>query len=95
MGLDLSNAVYPQTLRCYELNGRPLDAAHGAPLRLVAPLRYGTRHRKRIGTIAFADARPADCWAEQGHDRGSGHRGGGPARLALNGWPPPAQCAAT
>lgn len=73
VGLDLSNAVHPQTLLCYEMNGQPLTGPHGAPLRLVTPLKYGIKHLKRIGTIAFVDERPADYWAEQGYDWDSGH----------------------
>jgi DMSO/TMAO reductase YedYZ molybdopterin-dependent catalytic subunit len=73
VGLDMPSALHPQTLLCYEMNGRPLTAPHGAPLRLVTPLKYGTKHLKRIGTIAFSDARPKDYWAEQGYDWDSGH----------------------
>ena len=73
VGLEMWSALHPQTLLAYELNGQPLTAAHGAPLRLVTPLKYGVKHLKRIGTIAFADERPADYWAEQGYDWDSGH----------------------
>lgn len=73
VGLDMRSALHSQTLLCYEMNGEPLTSAHGAPLRLVTPLKYGTKHLKRIGTIAFADARPKDYWAELGYDWDSGH----------------------
>ena len=73
VGLDMHSAIHPQTLLCYEINGQPLSLAHGAPLRLVTPLKYGIKHLKRIGTIAFADARPADYWAELGYDWDAGH----------------------
>ena len=73
VGLDMPSAIHPQTLLCYEINGEPLSLEHGAPLRLVTPLKYGIKHLKRIGTIAFADERPADYWAEQGYDWDSGH----------------------
>jgi hypothetical protein len=73
VGLDMASALHPQTLLCYEMNGEPLTAAHGAPLRLVTPLKYGIKHLKRIGTIAFADTRPKDYWAELGYDWDSGH----------------------
>ena len=73
VGLDMLSALHPQTLLCYEMNGRPLTADHGAPLRLVTPLKYGIKHLKRIGTIAFADTRPKDYWAELGYDWDSGH----------------------
>ena len=73
VGLDIASALHPQTLLCYEMNGAPLTAAHGAPLRLVTPLKYGIKHLKRIGTIAFADTRPKDYWAELGYDWDAGH----------------------
>lgn len=73
VGLDMASALHPQTLLCYEMNGQPLTPVHGAPLRLVTPLKYGIKHLKRIGTIAFADARPKDYWAELGYDWDSGH----------------------
>lgn len=73
VGLDMPSAIHPQTLLCYEINGQPLTLEHGAPLRLVTPLKYGIKHLKRIGTIAFADQRPADYWAERGYDWDSGH----------------------
>lgn len=73
VGLEMASALHPQTLLCYEMNGKPLTAAHGAPLRLVTPLKYGTKHLKRLGTIAFADTRPKDYWAELGYDWDSGH----------------------
>jgi hypothetical protein len=73
VGLDIKSALHPQTLLCYEMNGRPLTTAHGAPLRLVTPLKYGIKHLKRLGTIAFVAERPNDFWAERGYDWDSGH----------------------
>jgi DMSO/TMAO reductase YedYZ molybdopterin-dependent catalytic subunit len=68
VGLDMASALHPQTLLCYEMDGRPLTLDHGAPLRLMTPLKYGIKSLKRIGTIRFTDARPADYWAERGYD---------------------------
>jgi DMSO/TMAO reductase YedYZ molybdopterin-dependent catalytic subunit len=73
VGLDMHSAIHPQTLLCYEINNEPLSLVHGAPLRLVTPLKYGIKHLKRIGIISFANERPADYWAEQGYDWDSGH----------------------
>jgi DMSO/TMAO reductase YedYZ molybdopterin-dependent catalytic subunit len=73
VGLDMASALHPQTLLCYEMDGRPLAPEHGAPLRLVIPLKYGIKNLKRIGTIRFTDARPADYWAERGYDWYAGH----------------------
>jgi DMSO/TMAO reductase YedYZ molybdopterin-dependent catalytic subunit len=68
VGLDVASALHPQTLLCYEMNGRPLSLDHGAPLRLVIPVKYGIKNIKRIGLIRFLDRRPADYWAERGYD---------------------------
>ncbi|MBC7446819.1 MAG: molybdopterin-dependent oxidoreductase [Hymenobacteraceae bacterium] len=73
VGLDIKSALHPQTLLCYEMNGAPLTLPHGAPLRLVSPLKYGVKHIKRIGTIAFMAERPADYWAKLGYDWHAGH----------------------
>jgi len=68
VGVDMPSAMHPQTLLCYEMNGKPLTPEHGAPLRLVIPVKYGVKNIKRIGTIAFADQRPPDFWANLGYD---------------------------
>jgi DMSO/TMAO reductase YedYZ molybdopterin-dependent catalytic subunit len=68
VGLDMASALHPQTLLCYEHNGKPLDVLHGAPLRLVIPVKYGIKNLKRIGKISFSLSRPPDYWAERGYD---------------------------
>ncbi len=73
VGLDMASALHPQTLLCYEMDGRPLSPEHGSPLRLVIPVKYGIKNLKQIGTIRFTDVRPADYWAERGYDWYAGH----------------------
>jgi len=68
VGIERDVAIHPQTLLAYELNGLPLTADHGAPLRLVTPLKYGIKQLKQIGRITYADVRPHDYWHEQGYD---------------------------
>lgn len=68
VGLDIASAMHPQTLLAYEMNGAPLTAPHGAPMRLIIPVKYGVKNLKRIGSITFADERPRDYWAERGYD---------------------------
>ena len=72
VGIDLPSMMHPQTLLCYEMNGQPLEDDHGAPLRLVIPIKYGIKNLKRIGRIAYAASRPPDYWAERGYDYYSG-----------------------
>jgi DMSO/TMAO reductase YedYZ molybdopterin-dependent catalytic subunit len=68
VGLDMPSAIHPQTLLAYEINGAALTPEHGAPLRLVIPVKYGIKSLKRIGNIAFSNTRPPDYWAERGYD---------------------------
>ena len=68
VGLDAASALHPQTLLCYEMNGKPLEPRHGAPLRLVIPVKYGIKNIKRIGKITYQTTRPGDYWAEDGYD---------------------------
>lgn len=68
VGLDAASAMHPQTLLCYEMNGAALTNAHGAPLRLVIPVKYGVKNIKRIGAIAYTNDRPEDYWAGDGYD---------------------------
>ena len=68
VGLDAAAALHPQTLLAWEHDGAPLTLEHGAPLRLVIPVKYGVKSIKRVGVIKWQGERPADYWAEQGYD---------------------------
>jgi DMSO/TMAO reductase YedYZ molybdopterin-dependent catalytic subunit len=73
VGLDMPSALHPQTILCYEMNGKPLPFNQGYPLRLIIPVKYGIKHIKRLGTITFSNQRPRDYWSERGYDYYSGH----------------------
>lgn len=68
VGIDMKSMMHPQTLLCFELNGKPLPLNQGAPLRLIIPVKYGVKHIKRIGDIFFSNERPPDYWYEKGYD---------------------------
>ncbi|MFN8244574.1 MAG: molybdopterin-dependent oxidoreductase [Ferruginibacter sp.] len=68
VGIDNKSMLHPQTILCYEMNGKPLPFNQGAPLRLIIPVKYGVKHIKRIGTIYFSNQRPPDYWYERGYD---------------------------
>ena len=72
VGNDMPSMMQPQTLLCYELNGKPLPQNQGYPLRLIIPVKYGIKHLKRIGVMYFSNEKPADYWAEMGYDYYSG-----------------------
>jgi DMSO/TMAO reductase YedYZ molybdopterin-dependent catalytic subunit len=73
VGIDMPSMIHPQTLLCYELNGKALPLKEGYPLRLIIPVKYGIKHLKRIGTIYFSNQKPPDFWAERGYDYYAGH----------------------
>ena len=68
VGNDMPSMLQPQTLLCYEMNGKPLPQDQGFPLRLIIPVKYGIKHLKRIGLVYFSNEKPADYWAELGYD---------------------------
>jgi DMSO/TMAO reductase YedYZ molybdopterin-dependent catalytic subunit len=45
---------HPQVMLAWEMNGNPIPADHGAPLRLVIPFRYGRRSIKAITAMQFS-----------------------------------------
>jgi DMSO/TMAO reductase YedYZ molybdopterin-dependent catalytic subunit len=68
VGIDMASMMHPQTLLCYEMNGKPLPLNQGFPLRLIIPVKYGVKHLKRLGTIFFSFSKPRDYWYERGYD---------------------------
>jgi DMSO/TMAO reductase YedYZ molybdopterin-dependent catalytic subunit len=72
VSLDLSTARHPQTLLATHLNGKPLTVEHGAPLRLLAPVKLGLKNIKAITRITYTKDEPADYWAKRGYSRYDG-----------------------
>jgi DMSO/TMAO reductase YedYZ molybdopterin-dependent catalytic subunit len=55
----LADALAGDVLLADRLDGAPLDARHGAPVRLVAPAHYGFVNVKHLCRIELLAARPA------------------------------------
>lgn len=53
--LDLLDALHPQTLLAYGMNGRDLPLAHGAPLRLRVERQLGYKSMKYLRRIVVID----------------------------------------
>lgn len=51
--LSLANALHPQTLLAYEMDGKPLSHLHGAPLRLRVENQLGFKMVKWLAAIEF------------------------------------------
>jgi DMSO/TMAO reductase YedYZ molybdopterin-dependent catalytic subunit len=54
-GMSLAEAMDPRNILCWGMNGEPLPAAHGAPLRLIAPGWYGIANVKWLQRIEILD----------------------------------------
>ncbi len=55
--MSLGDATDPTVLLCYEMNGAPLSASHGFPLRLIAPGWYGVANVKWLTGVEVRDTR--------------------------------------
>jgi hypothetical protein len=72
VSIDLGTARHPQTLLATHFGGRPLPVEHGAPLRLLAPMKLGLKNIKAITEIEYTAAEPADYWNERGYSKYDG-----------------------
>jgi DMSO/TMAO reductase YedYZ molybdopterin-dependent catalytic subunit len=72
VSIDLPTARHAQTLLATHLNSNPLGTDHGAPLRLVAPMKLGLKNIKAITKIVYTADQPRDYWAERGYSKYDG-----------------------
>lgn len=64
--LTLRQAMLPDAMIAYDMDGAPLIPRHGAPLRLVMPRMFGYKGPKWLTRIEFRDARDIGYWEERG-----------------------------
>ena len=67
VSIDLATARHPQTLLATHHNGQPLTVEHGAPIRLLVPVKLGLKNVKAITRIAYSAEEPRDYWAPYGY----------------------------
>ncbi|MGA2919750.1 MAG: molybdopterin-dependent oxidoreductase [Candidatus Sulfotelmatobacter sp.] len=72
VSIDLATARHPQTLLATHFNGQPLTVDHGAPLRLLVPVKLGLKNVKAITQLTYVAEEPTDYWAEPGYFRYDG-----------------------
>jgi DMSO/TMAO reductase YedYZ molybdopterin-dependent catalytic subunit len=72
VSIDLRTAEHPQSLFATHLSGRPLTAEHGAPLRLVVPMKLGLKNIKAVTAIEYSEDEPEDYWNERGYSKYDG-----------------------
>jgi DMSO/TMAO reductase YedYZ molybdopterin-dependent catalytic subunit len=94
-GLPLADALRPETLLVWAMNGAPLPPQHGAPLRLVVPGWYGMTQVKWLARIevvtepfaGFQNATAYRLKVDAGEDGEPVTRIRPRALLAPPGWP--------
>jgi DMSO/TMAO reductase YedYZ molybdopterin-dependent catalytic subunit len=60
---EIEDVLAEDVLIAEQLNGRPLDGDHGAPVRLVSPRQYGFISTKHLCRIELHSGEPADLYA--------------------------------
>jgi DMSO/TMAO reductase YedYZ molybdopterin-dependent catalytic subunit len=55
--MSIEDALNPANILCYEMNGEALPAAHGAPVRLIAPGWFGIANVKWLRRIEVRNTR--------------------------------------
>lgn len=69
--LDMSDALHPQTLLTYGMNGKDLPVPHGAPVRLRVERQIGYKNLKYLSSITVTDS--AADWGEGKGSQGAEH----------------------
>ncbi len=62
----IANALNPDALLAWEMNGAPLTKAHGFPARLLIPGIYGMKNVKWIERITLVNTDFLGYWQHQG-----------------------------
>ena len=67
---DLASVLHPQTMLAYQMNGAPLPAKHGAPLRLASPLKLGYKLSKWVTGITLVSelSQQRGYWEDLGYE---------------------------
>jgi len=60
--VDMLDALHPQTILAYGMNGRDLPTGHGAPLRLRLETQLGAKSRKFLRRIVVLDEHDDDTF---------------------------------
>ena len=72
ISLDLKTAQHSQSLLATHYHGNPLTLEHGAPLRLIVPVKLGLKNVKAITGITYLAEQPEDYWRVRGYSRYDG-----------------------
>ncbi len=65
--LPLSDLMGPDVIFACNLNGEPLRVAHGGPLRIVIPRKYGYKSAKWVRRVVFTEEQELGYWEQRGY----------------------------
>ena len=65
-GIPLERLLWDDNFLAYEMNGEPLPPAHGYPLRVFFPGKYGMKQPKWLTRIEFLAEHQLGFWEERG-----------------------------
>ncbi|MCB9896196.1 MAG: molybdopterin-dependent oxidoreductase [Planctomycetes bacterium] len=65
--IDIEEALKPNVLVAYQINGRPLVQAHGSPVRSLVPDRYFWKSAKYLTGIRFVERDERGYWEQRGY----------------------------
>ena len=66
--LTLEQALLPDVMLAYEMDGGPIYRPHGAPVRLVMPQMYGYKSVKWVSRIELGTTALPGYWEQNGYD---------------------------
>ena len=66
--LTLDQALLPDVMLAYEMDGAPLSRPHGAPARVVIPRMYGYKSVKWVTRIELVPRAEPGYWEQRGYD---------------------------
>jgi len=66
--LTLEQALLPDVMLAYEMDGGPISRPHGAPVRLVMPEMYGYKSVKWVKHVELRAEGVAGFWERHGYD---------------------------
>jgi len=61
-GLRMDEAMHPLAILGFGLYGEVLPNQNGAPVRVIAPWKYGFKSAKSIVSIRFVEKQPVNAW---------------------------------
>ena len=66
--LTLQQALLPDVMLAYEMDGGPISRPHGAPVRLVMPQMYGYKSVKWVNHVELGRIAQPGYWEQHGYD---------------------------